>query len=277
MIPQTISDIRRINRDILHDCDEIICHALGIDRARLLMQGDTLLEGMALEEILKRLTRLRDGEPLQYILNRCDFYGREFFVDNRVLIPRFDTEILVENALLQQGVSRVADICCGSGCIGLSLLCERQNVHATLLDISCGALDVCRINAERLGVLDRCDIHYFDVMSDECWGALGVFDLIVSNPPYIPTEDIKSLSVQVKKEPYIALDGGIDGMDFYKKIIESSKGHFTNGVNIIFEIGYDEGAKMKALASSCGLNCKIKRDLNGCDRVALLNEGERSE
>ncbi len=272
--PLKIAEIRRNNRDIIHDCDEIICFTLGIDKARLLLCGDADLTVEQCDEILKRLTLLREGEPLQYILNRCDFYGRQFFVDNRVLIPRFDTETLVHYALKNKMINAFADVCCGSGCIGISLLCEMPDLHGTLLDISNDALEVCRINAERLNVQNRCNIQRFDVMNDGCWQSLDKFDLLVSNPPYIPTDDINTLSPQVKREPYIALDGGKDGMDFYKKIIEGSRCHFTNGVNIIFEIGYDEGEKMQHLAKAFGLYCEIKRDINGCDRVALLNEGE---
>ena len=255
------------------DSDEIICHTLGIDRGRLLISGDDEISPEHLENAENRLTRLREGEPLQYILNSAFFYGREFYVDSRVLIPRFDTECAVEYAVKEmKNGGTFADICTGSGCIGLTLLCECENTKGTLLDISEGALEVTGINGERLGVTDRFDAVHFDVMSDECWEKLGKFDLIVSNPPYIPTEDIKTLSAEVLREPRIALDGGADGMDFYRKITEKSRNHFNRGVNIIFEIGYDEGEKMKELANSLGLNCEIKCDINGLDRVALLKE-----
>ncbi len=255
------------------DGEEIICNTLGLDRAHLLISGGEEIPQDKLELTENRLTQLSEGEPLQYILNSAFFYTREFYVDSRVLIPRFDTETLIGYALkeLKPG-GTFADICTGSGCIGLTLLCECENTKGTLLDISKDALDVTKINGERLGIADRFDALCFDVMSDECWEKLGKFDLIVSNPPYIPTEDIKTLSRQVLKEPRIAFDGGFDGMDFYRKITEKSQGHFSCGVNIIFEIGYDEGEKMKDLAKSLGLNCEIKCDISGNPRVALLKE-----
>lgn len=265
-----ISELRSRNKDIAFEADEIICKTLGIDRAKLLLCKDTELTEDALCEIEEMLTRLRDGEPLQYILGSCWFYGREFFVDGRVLIPRFDTECVVEYALKNIKGGSVADICSGSGCIALTLLCEREDIRCSLFDISPDALEVSRINAQKLGVSDRASFNEFDVMSDECWDKFGTFDTLVSNPPYIPTGDIPSLSQNVLREPRIALDGGADGMDFYRKIIERSRSHFTHGVNIIFEIGYDEGEKMISLAKSEGLSCEIKKDINDRDRVALL-------
>ena len=268
-----IFDLRQKYKHFGFDGDEIICRTLGVDRAHLLLSGGDEISDDKLEMTENRLTRLSEGEPLQYILNSAFFYGREFFVDFRVLIPRFDTECVVECAVKELENGGVfADICTGSGCIGLTLLCECENTRGTLLDISRDALDVAKINGERLVVSERVKALEFDVMSDECWDALGKFDLIVSNPPYIPTDDIKTLSVQVLNEPKIALDGGADGMDFYRKITEKSRCHFTHGVNIIFEIGYDEGEKMKELANSLGLHCEIKCDLNGNPRVALLKE-----
>jgi release factor glutamine methyltransferase len=268
-----IFELRQKYKHFGFDGEEIICHTLGIDKAHLLLSGNDEISPENLEKTEKRLTQLSEGEPLQYILNSAFFYTREFFVDSRVLIPRFDTECVVEYAVKElKGGGVFADICTGSGCIGLTLLCECENTKGVLLDISKDALDVAKINGERLGVCERFKALEFDVMSDACWDTLGKFDLIVSNPPYIPTEDIKALSKQVLKEPRIALDGGFDGMDFYRKIIERSRDHFTRGVNIIFEIGYDEGEKMKTLADTLGLNCKIKCDINGLDRVALLKE-----
>lgn len=268
-----IADIRRENSDIRYECDEILCDILNIDRTALLLRlFDDI--GQENEEIVKcRLTRLRNGEPLQYILKRAPFFGRDFFVDEGVLIPRYDTECLITASLERlEDKKTFADACCGSGCIGITLLCELHHTHGVLLDISDAALSVSRANAKKHAVSDRCDIQKLDVTDKSAWDTLGKFDVIVSNPPYIPTCDIPNLSEQVLREPHIALDGGEDGMDFYKKIIEYSAGHFTSCVNIIFEIGYDEGEKICALAKDFGLSCEIRRDINGCDRVALLNE-----
>lgn len=268
-----IADIRAENRDIRYECDEIICHVLNTDRAGLLMRLYTELEDDRYECIMHGLTCLKSGEPLQYILKKAPFFNRDFYVEDGVLIPRYDTECLVELSLdVLKNKSTFADVCCGSGCIGITLLCENDGLFGTLLDISPKALKVSGINSERFGVEKRCSISHFDVMKKAFWDTLGKFDVILSNPPYIPSGDIPTLSKTVLREPIIALDGGEDGMDFYKKIIEYSTGHFNDKVNIIFEIGYDEGEKMRALASSFGLLCEIRRDMNGCDRVALLNE-----
>lgn len=165
--------------------------------------------------------RVTEGEPVQYITGKTDFYGREFAVKPGVLIPRFDTETLVEKtlSLLPQN-GRFADLCCGSGCIGITILAERNDSTGFFADISSTALEMTTKNAENHGVETRAEIKEADVLKP-C--NEGFFDLILSNPPYIPSAEIKALSKEVKNEPSLALDGGEDGLNFYRAILKNFK------------------------------------------------------
>lgn len=216
--------------------------------------------------------RLEHHEPLAYILGEWYFWRQTYLVNPDVLIPRADTELLVERLakILPHG-ARFLDLCTGSGCIAISTLCERPDVTALAVDLSQGALAVARENAKKCGVNDRCTFACADVTDPAALSALaeeGAFDVIVSNPPYIDTDVIPSLSPEVRSEPRMALDGGIDGMDFYRAILKHARPLLREGGIFLFEIGYDQREKITAL--SAPLKCTVTCDYGGNPRCAMI-------
>ena len=210
--------------------------------------------------ILKRSTHY----PLQYITNEQNFMGLDFYVDERVLIPRQDTEVLVEEVLayLKPGMS-VLDMCTGSGCIIISILHNVEGVKGYAVDISKQAVNVAKENAKLNEVpvlFERSDL--FEMVTEK-------FDVIVSNPPYIPTDVIPQLMPEVQVfEPIEALDGKEDGLYFYRKIVEQSKDYLNSGGSLMFEIGYDQGKDVSKMMTDAGFsNVCVKKDLAGNDRV----------
>ncbi len=254
-----------------NEVNVLICHAHGINTAELIARrGDEAPEASA---VLEYAARLESGEPLQYITGKADFYGLEFFVDSRVLIPRFDTETPVEYCIKNIPENSIfADICCGSGCIGISILKNRPDLSCIFADISVGALQVSKQNAERLGVSDRSRFLSFDALDVRSYAQLESVSTVVSNPPYIRSDVVPTLDRQVLREPVIALDGGGDGMKFYRAITEFSHSTLGNDTHIIYEIGYDQESDITAVARDNGYCCTVIRDLSGNCRVAVLTE-----
>lgn len=222
--------------------------------------------------LLSTKESLRSGVPLQYIAGEAPFFGRDFRVDSRVLIPRFDTEILVEEALdtidhriEDRNDSRISvlDLCTGSGCIGITIALERPNVSVTLSDVSDDALSVAKINAERFGLsLPVVKSSYFDSIP-------GSFHVIVTNPPYIRDDVIETLDKEVRDhEPRIALSGGADGLSAYREIITKSTAFLRKNGTLLTEIGYDQGGPVSEMFQKAGFrNVSVKKDLAGHDRV----------
>ena len=236
--------------------------------ARLLSWGDSLREIPPEEEarLEALLARRLAGEPVQYILESAWFMGLEFFVDRRVLIPRQDTETLCEAALnVLRGMQspRVLDLCAGSGAIGLSLARLCPGARVTLADVSAGACAVMEENRRRLGV--DAEIVEGDLFSPV---AGRTFDLIACNPPYIRTAELASLQAEVQKEPRLALDGGADGLDFYRRIAAAYRGHLARGGTLLLEIGWDEAADVRSLFGGG----RVVRDLGGRDRMIEIRE-----
>ncbi|MBQ3484370.1 MAG: peptide chain release factor N(5)-glutamine methyltransferase [Clostridia bacterium] len=195
----------------------------------------------------RRMTRT----PLQYLTGVQSFLGRDFYVDERVLIPRPETELLAERAIaaLRAHESPAAlDLCCGSGCLAVSMALgvPRADVHAA--DLSEGALAVTRLNADRLGA--KITRHQGDL-----WAALPAglaFDVIVSNPPYIPAADCLELQEEVRREPMMALDGGTDGYDFYRRIAAEAPRFLKPGGTLLMEVGFDQAQGVMALCRAAG-------------------------
>ena len=210
--------------------------------------------------------------PLQHITGEQEFMGYTFKVNEHVLIPRQDTEVLVEEAIkfLRPGKS-VLDMCTGSGCILLSLLkmgAEKfymRNVKGTAVDLSEEALKVAACNAENLGV----DVTF--IQSDLFENVNGKFDILVSNPPYIRTAVIEELQDEVKlHDPFIALDGKEDGLYFYREIVNNCVNYLNDKAMILFEIGHDQGEDVSSLLKGAGFsNVWVKKDLAGLDRVVI--------
>ena len=240
---------------------EYICHT---DRNALLVHGDSVRSD--LEEqfyhmvIEKRAQRI----PLQHITGQQEFMGLTFKVNEHVLIPRQDTEILVEEAMryLSDGM-RILDICTGSGCILLSLLKYSNECEGLGVDISENALAVARENAQNLGL--EAEFRYSDLLEK----VEGKFDMIVSNPPYIETAVIDTLMPEVREhEPMLALDGREDGLYFYRRIVEQCTSYMTRGARLFFEIGYDQGEAVEDMMIHKGF-CEVEiiKDYAGFDRV----------
>ena len=221
------------------------------------------------ENALALCKRIRDGEPMQYIFGFAYFYGLEIICRQNVLIPRSDTETAVGIAVktLPQGAV-FADICCGTGCIAAAVLKNRPDLYAVCADINPDAVSLTKLNLEKYGLSDRAEVISFDVFCD--WSSLPCFDAVICNPPYIKTKDMEALPDNVKREPYEALCGGEDGLDFYKRIITAVGKRLAAKTHIIFEIGYDEARDLERLAEEAGLFYELYKDVSGNDRVVVL-------
>lgn len=243
---------------------------LGLDAASLMTRRD---ENFDNPELLAAIEKRESGYPLQYILGEWEFFGLPFEVNESCLCPRPDTEVLVETAIeLLPKNGRFLELCTGSGCIPVSLCKHRPDARGTATDLFPDTLATAKRNAERNRVANRIDFllaDLFDIESfeNEC---KGNFDAIISNPPYIPKRDIEDLSVEVKHEPIAALDGGEDGLDFYRFIVGEYKRFLSPVGVILLEIGYDQGEPIREIAERNGFSCEIKKDLGGNDRVAVI-------
>ena len=203
------------------------------------------------------------GEPLQYLVGVADFYGRRFSVAPGVLIPRFDTEILIDTALpYVTEDSRVLDLCAGSGCIGLTVGAE-TNCHVTLVEKFDGAFSLLQKNTAK--IYPSANLMQEDIFT---LSLQDQYDMILSNPPYIPTEDIDGLSREVKQEPITALDGGDDGLDFYRAIISRFSPNLKSGGRMLFECGIGQADALEQLLCSAGFTDPVRiRDYGGIERV----------
>jgi len=220
-------------------------------------------------ELDSAAARVESGEPLAYVIGEWYFYGLTFALNRDCLIPRPDTEHVVDRAVaLLPPNGRFVDLGCGSGCIALSILRERPDCTALLCDISEGALSMARSNAASVGVADRARFALADMRRDFLPSGAS-FDAIVSNPPYIRSDVVPTLSEQVRREPRLALDGGPDGLDFYRAVLDSQLSHLAPRGHIIFEIGFDQADDVRALFASHRLSCTVFRDYGGNDRVAV--------
>jgi release factor glutamine methyltransferase len=221
----------------------------------------------ALEERVKR-------KPLSYIVKKKEFFGLEFYVDKGVLIPRPETEILVEKVLesLKTKENPIGlEVGVGSGCISISLLHNKKDLKMVALDISEKALQITKINAEKFNVLDRIILKNFDIMKDEL-ESLGIeyVDFVVSNPPYIPEKDYENLQEEVKHEPKEALIAGKAGAEFYEKIVERLKSLLKEDGFFAFEIGIGQSEQVKNIFERNGFKkVKIYKDLASIDRVVI--------
>lgn len=240
---------------------EEIC---GTDHNTLLCHGDREVSEKEEEQYRKTIEQRAQHVPLQHILGYQDFMGLRFHVNEHVLIPRQDTEILVEEAMryLHDGM-RILDLCTGSGCILLSLLHYSNDCEGTGVDISKEALQVAALNAELLGIKAEF------LKSDLYEKVTGKFDLLVSNPPYIERKVIPTLMEEVREyDPYIALDGGEDGLDFYRRIIGGAQDYLKRGGQILMEIGSGQAQAVSELLREAGFKeIDVCRDFAGLDRV----------
>ncbi len=223
-------------------------------------------------KINKYLNEMQEGMPIQYITKEQEFMGLSFYVDENVLIPQPDTEILVEEvmALYNQEEQRsILDLCTGSGCIGISLAKYFTNSQVYLSDISPEALSIAQKNCLKNKV-SNIQILQSNLLEN----ILGEFDIIVSNPPYIASKEIPNLSKEVQKEPYIALDGGVEGMEFYQKIVQQTPHFLKQNGHLCLEIGYNQKEKVEKLLKQSKFfkDWYTKKDLSGLDRVVVAQK-----
>ena len=244
---------------------DALCH---VSRNDILVHGEAKLDAKSATDFEDALKKRCTHIPVQHITNVQNFMGLDFYVNEHVLIPRFDTEILVEEVMkeLHDGFA-ILDMCTGSGCILLSLLKYSNNCKGVGVDISEDALAVAKKNQERLG------IEASFVKSNLFEQVTGKYDIIVSNPPYIRSDVIPTLMEEVRlHEPILALDGTEDGLFFYRKIVEESSAYLNGGGMLFFEIGYDQGNAVKGLMEEKGFkNVVIVKDYAGLDRVVFGN------
>ena len=261
---------------------QILSYLLSIDRTTIFLLRD--VDDEIAKQALSYVEKYKKGMPLAYLLGYCYFYNRKFFVNKDVLIPRFDTEVLVELAekkiiadsvvYKEHNPYRILDLCCGSGAIGISLAYlgdwltarnQQEKYEVTLADVSHKALLVAEVNAKAH------DVTVNFVQSDLLENIIGCFDLIVCNPPYIRTREIGVEDKRILKEPKLALDGGLDGLYYYRRILSTIKKNLYRGATLMFEVGFDQAADVKSIAESNGFkNVKIYKDLANHDRVVTM-------
>jgi len=256
------------------EAGSLLSHVIQRDRTFLISHAEDLLNERDFESFREVVKRRASGEPLQYISGRQDFYGREFLVSPAVLIPRPETELLVESALsVMNDDSRLCDVGTGSGCIAITLLCERPNARATALDISEPALKIARQNAEGLGVSDR-----LEFVRSDCFESLTeddeAFDMIVSNPPYVSADVIPGLQPEVKDhEPMVALSPGTDGLSIIRRLLAEAPRFLRKDGFMLLEIGYDQGEAIRELVDVQTWELiDIKPDLQGIPRIVLFQK-----
>lgn len=300
-----IKELLEYGKNNLIECDEpyrlskiLLKYMLKVEDSYLVIYQDVEVEKDIEEKFYKGINLLKEGKPIQYITNNQEFMKMNFYVDENVLIPQPDTEILVEeiidickgrscafpmkNDKLNVGADasvcpkkcNILDICTGSGAIGVSLAKSIENSNITMSDISSKALEIAKKNAEKNNVMERCKF----IQSDMFENINEKFDVIVSNPPYIKTEVINQLDKQVKNEPILALDGGQNGLEFYKIIAKEAWKYLKQDGLLALEIGYDQKEEVIKLLkeSSKYIDIYSKKDLAENDRIIVskFNEEE---
>ena len=252
------------------DSEILMAKTIKKDRNYILLNSDSVLNKNELNYFFRLIEQRSLGSPVAYLTNKKFFWNSEFFVTNDTLIPRPDTELIIENVLnstKQKNKINILDIGIGSGCILLSILKERKNFYGTGIDISKKCINISKINAVNLKVNSRLKLFKSDVDKFN----LGKYDLIVSNPPYIKTFDLKYLERDVAEfEPRLALDGGLDGLSEIRKVIKKSSELIKKNGKFILEIGFDQKNKVINLLKQNGLFINsIQKDLANNDRCIV--------
>ena len=249
---------------------ELAEHIFKITRAQMIANNDMEFSKDQTDNYINSIKKISTGIPIHYITNNQEFMNLNFYVDENVLIPQPDTETLVEEVIneYKEKKCEILDLCTGSGAIAISLAKYINESNIVASDISMKALQIAKLNAEKNLVRKKIEFIESDMFNkiykDD-------FDIIVSNPPYIKTKVIEELDKQVKNEPYIALDGGADGLKFYKIIIENAYKYIKNEGKVFFEIGYDQKNELINLFKKNNHyeNIYSKKDLGGNDRIIV--------
>jgi release factor glutamine methyltransferase len=267
----------------------LLGHALGVGRAELLIRSNEQTGESQYETYLHLIERRASGEPLQYITGRQEFYGLDFIVTPEVLIPRPETEFLVEQVIklariealdeaAQQGAGRaplIVDLGTGSGCVAVAVAAHIHNARVLAVDISGAALGVARRNAERHGVAGRIELIEGDLLDPLAGRGLDQsVDIIASNPPYVEEGRPELVQREVREwEPAVALFGGPDGLDFYRRLIAGAPKYLRPGGHMVMEIGYTQLEPIREIISSSGLDLiDVTGDLRGIPRTLTLRK-----
>lgn len=251
----------------------LLAHVLKLTRFDLYMQFERPLAESELAQLREMVKRRAVREPLQYILGEAHFYKRVFEVTPAVLIPRPETELLVEEALRRGGSLRCLDVGTGSGCIGITIALERPETEVVAIDSSEAALEVARRNAERLGARNI-TFQQVDFFDDEKMPLLGSFDLVISNPPYIPVAELPALEPEVRDhEPRLALTDEADGLRFFRRFIELSPRLLREDSSLFLEIGYGQGKMIGEMFRRARFEVDILTDLDRVERILWAQKG----
>ncbi|HYY28327.1 MAG TPA: peptide chain release factor N(5)-glutamine methyltransferase [Chthoniobacterales bacterium] len=255
--------------------EHLLADTLRKKRIELYLEFDRVLTDRELEPLREKVRQRADGVPLQHLLGHWDFFGREFRTDHRALIPRPETELLVETVLKQITIAgsrpdRVLDVGTGSGILAITIALERPQLEVFAVDISDDAIALARENAELLNVSDRVAFSRSDLLNQ----IEGPFHWIVANLPYIPTEELSSLQREVQFDPVLALDGGKDGLTIIKRLIESIPGKIASNGLIALEVGKGQSQRVRELlAENCYHDISIKKDYQGVERLLTARYG----
>jgi release factor glutamine methyltransferase len=249
--------------------EHLLAHVLQCRRMDLYLRFDQVVREPDLEKLRGLLKRRGEGEPLQHLLGTVEFYDSEFVSDHRALVPRPETERLVEMIVEQFGKeqpARVVDMATGSGCIGLSLAKAWPKSAVVLTDISEDALELARLNTSRLGLDERVRLLRSDLFEK----VDGAFDLIVSNLPYIPRGELAGLSREVKRDPVLALDGGVSGTEIVERFVAAAGEHLNDGAWIALELHHDQGETVASMCRSAGfVEVTVRKDLADIGRFVF--------
>jgi len=278
--------------DATRDCKILYCYMMDIPFSKIILEYQNMLQDRLCEKYFELIDRRSSGEPVQYIMESQEFMGLEFIVNENVLIPRQDTETLVEDALeiINTGTLRgedmdvkrkewdILDLCTGSGAIGVSLARIANKVNVTCSDISEGAIKVAKENAQKHGVAKSVKFEQGDLFKPfSKHFRKQRFDMIISNPPYIKSSVIPTLQKEVcEHEPISALDGGESGLDFYERIVSGVGDHLRKGGVLLLEIGHDQGEAVSGLLSRNGdfTSIRVLKDLANRDRIVFAKKSK---
>ncbi len=253
--------------DSTFEAEQLIMHVLCISLSQLRLRYNEEITAPAEEKLFELVNRRAERYPLQYIIGEWEFYSLPFKVSEDVLIPRADTELLVDTALDFIGGAedlKIIDLCSGSGCVAIAIAANTKGCDITAAEKYPNTLELLKENI----TLNR--VKVTPLLCDVLEEHGGEYDLIVSNPPYIKTDVVDTLEKEVLSEPRVALDGGVDGLLFYKAIVELWVPHLKSGGALIVEIGYDQADEVTALFRKVGLqNIECKTDINGNQRVII--------
>lgn len=278
--------------DATRDCKILYCYMMDIPFSKIILEYQNMLQDRLCEKYFELIDRRSSGEPVQYIMESQEFMGLEFIVNENVLIPRQDTETLVEDALeiINTGTLRgedmdvkrkewdILDLCTGSGAIGISLARIANKVNVTCSDISEGAIKVAKENAQKHGVAKSVKFEQGDLFKPfSKHFRKQKFDMIISNPPYIKSSIIPTLQKEVcEHEPLSALDGGESGLDFYERIVSGVGSHLRKSGVLLLEIGHDQGEAVSGLLSRNGefTSIRVLKDLANRDRIVFAKKSK---